>query len=246
MTIITPDRLTHDLKALGVSSGMTLMVHASLRRLRAVQGGANAVLDALFSALGSSGTLLMVLGADDRTPFHRLTSPADPDVGMLAECFRTRAETLVNDHAAARFGASGPKAFELLEPIPLHDYFGSGSVLERFVGLGGMVLRLGADPDTVTLTHLAEYLAHMSDKRRVKRRYLRADIGEQWIESLDDSEGIAEWSKGDYFPQILLDYLASARAIIGRVGHCTAEMFSARDFTAYAITWIETNLVSQR
>jgi aminoglycoside N3'-acetyltransferase len=148
----------------------------------------------------------------------------------------------VNDHAAARFGAYGPKATELLEPMPLHDYLGPGSVLERFTEMNGAILRLGANIDTVTLTHYAEYLAKIPNKRRVRLRYERADIGEQWIESLDDTYGIAEWEGGDYFPQILIDFMAAGYAKIGPVGNSTAELFEAKPFVKFAVKWLESHL----
>ena len=56
--------------------------------------------------------------------------------------------------------------------VPWDDYYGAGSPLERFVAAGGRVLRLGADDDTVTLIHYAEYLAPIADKRRVRRHRL--------------------------------------------------------------------------
>ncbi len=163
-------------------------------------------------------------------------------MGVLAEVFRQRPGTRVNDHAAARYGALGPDAAELLEPVPHNDYHGPGSVLSRFAGAGGRVLRLGADLDTVTLTHWAEYLAAVPDERRVRRRYVRADSGECWIEGLDDSNGIAEWKGGDYFPQILVDFLAAGHARSGRVGSCAAELFEAAAFVEFAVEWLETIL----
>ncbi len=220
------------------------MVHASLRKLGPVEGGAEAVLDALLGALGADGTLLMLLSADadDALPFETLTSPAYREMGVLAEVFRRRAGTQVNDHAVARFGASGPGASALLHPAPLHNYYGSNSVLERFVQADGQVVRLGADIDTVTLTHWAEYRADLPHKRRARRRYVRADTGEQWIDSLDDTDGIAVWSGGDYFPRILLDFLAQGQARVGTVGGCTAELFGAREFTDFATEWMEQHL----
>ena len=104
------------------------------------------------------------------------------------------------------------------------------------------MLRLGANPDTVTLTHYAEYVAKIPDKRRAKRRYVRADVGEQWIESLDDTDGIAVWAYGDYFPQIFFDFVAAGCARVGYVGNCSAELLPARGFVDFAVRWIETNL----
>ena len=43
-------------------------------------------------------------------PFDFLVTPADPDVGVLAEVFRTWPRTQVSDHPDARFVACGPLA----------------------------------------------------------------------------------------------------------------------------------------
>lgn len=234
--------LLRQLMTLGLTAGATVMVHASMRRAGPINGGAEALLDSIQSVIGPTGNLLMVLGADDSMPFDPLTSPVEKDIGVLAEVFRKRTGTRVNDHPAARFGANGPKAEELLRSNPLHDYYSHGSVLDRFTKHGGVILRLGANIDTVTVTHWAEYLANIPNKRRARRRYERADIGELWIDSLDDTDGIVDWSDGDYFSQILLDYLNLGRATIGQVGNCTAELFSADDYVRFAVSWMESNL----
>ncbi|HAA58271.1 MAG TPA: aminoglycoside 3-N-acetyltransferase, partial [Myxococcales bacterium] len=142
-----------------------------------------------------------------------------------------------------RFGACGRLAEHLLGGMPLHDYHGVGSPLERLTECHGYVLRLGADVDTVTLTHWAEYVADIPDKRRVRLRYERADTGEQWIESLDDTYGIKEWERGeDYFSQILLDYLQEGVVCKGCVGDVEAELIPAQAFVSFAVEWMEREL----
>ncbi|MEM6461530.1 MAG: AAC(3) family N-acetyltransferase [Pseudomonadota bacterium] len=237
--MLTKTELLHQLEALGLHKCSLLMVHASLRRIGAVEGGASGLIDALMERLGPNGTLVMPMGADDSGPIDFLTTPADRSLGALVEVFRQRPGTLVNDHAAARFEAAGPEAAAILEPIPLHHYYGNGSPLARFVDANGWVLRLGADIDTVTVTHRAEYLADIPEKRLVRRRYVRADGGEQWIESLDDTDGIVDWPEGDYFGQILVDFLSREPVIKGPVGNCTAELFASDDFLPFAIDWLE-------
>jgi len=74
------------------------------------------------------------------------------------------------------------------------------------------VLRLGADTNTVTLLHHAEYLADVAHKRRVRRH--RRVLGENGpeirvVESLDDSDGIVAWSGDDYFGLILEEFLTA-------------------------------------
>ena len=194
-------QIADELRSLGLVEGDTVMVHASLRRVGPVEGGADGLLAAIDAAIGPAGTTLMVLGATDEMawvndrpeheraallagsePFDHQTTPADPDVGTLAEVFRTRAGSRVSDHPEGRFAAAGRLAGHMTEDVPWDDYFGPGSPLERLVAAGGKVLRLGADPGTVTLMHYAEYLVDLPAKRRVRRyRMVRTAAGREEI-----------------------------------------------------------------
>jgi aminoglycoside N3'-acetyltransferase len=235
----TPADIADQLRRLGLRRGQLVMIHASLRALGPIEGRATGLLEAVRLAIGPTGTTLMMVSAADTQPFDRSTTPADPENGVLAEVFRAHPGVVVNDHPACRFAAWGPLAGELLEPQPLHDYYGSGSPLERFVQHEGAVLRLGADVDTVTLTHHAENLADIPNKRRKTRRYVRADVGEIAVDGIDDSDGIVVWAHGEYFSQILVDYLATGRAAIGPVGDCTAELLDGAGFVEFAVEWLE-------
>lgn len=258
------ERLAADLGALGVEPGDAVMVHASLRTIGPVEGGADGVITALERAVGADGTLLMVLGAfdpyawvnqrpeservealADAPAFDHLATPADPDVGILAEMVRRRPGTVVTDHPEGRFAARGRLAEELLADPPWDDYFGPGSALDRLVGSDGKVLRLGADPDTVTLLHYAEYLAEVPHKRRVLRHRKVLEAGAATIKavsSLDDSDGIVDRPGEDYFVEILLAFLEAGRARIGQVGEAPSELFAARDMVEFAVGWMNRNL----
>ena len=241
------DALASQLRSLGVPRGGTVMVHASLRALGPVDGGPAGVVAALDRVVGPSGTLLMVLGSrDGPEPFDAAHTPADPDVGALAEVFRTRPGTRMSDHPEGRFAARGHRAAELVSDVPWDDYFGPGSPLDRLVHRGGVVLRLGADLDTVTLLHLAEYLADVPDKRRVRRQRLVAAPGGprlRVIEALDDEHGIVDVIGEDYFSTIVRTYLAAGRAVAtGTVGGATAELLDAGDLLAYGVAWMSAHL----
>jgi aminoglycoside N3'-acetyltransferase len=260
------ESITADLVRLGVAAGDLLMVHGSLRAVGPVDGGADGVLDALEAVLGPSGTLLMTLGARDdwawvnkrperdrpellrdAAPFDRLVTPADPDVGVVAEVFRTRPGTTVSDHPEGRFGASGPLADSLVGRVPWNDYYGPGSPLERFVRADGRVLRLGADLDTLTVLHYAEYLAPITSKRRVRRhRIVAGHEGPELrvIECLDDSDGIIDYPGEDYFAVILREYLATGRASTGVVGQSTSELIEAADVVEFAVAWMTEHLAT--
>ena len=264
---LTPASLVDDLCRLGIAEGDVVMVHASLRAIGPVEGGAEGVIAALDDAVGATGALMMILGARDdwdwvnqrpeadrpglladAEPFDPLTTPALPDVGMLAEVMRAHPGTMVTDNPEGRFAARGGRAPELLADAPWHDYYGPGSPLARLVELGGKVLRMGADPDTTTLLHHAEYLAEIPDKLRV-RRYRRV-LGPDGphithVDALDDEDGIvpdADQPEEDYFAVILGEYLATGQASIGRVGGADSHVLDGRDVLRFATTWMEENL----
>lgn len=261
------DDVAADLRALGVAPGDLLFVHASLRRLGPVEGGAAGVIGALERAVGATGTLMMVLGATnewdwvnahpeseraallaDAEPFDPVGTPALPEVGVLAEVMRTMPGTVVNDHPEGRFAARGRRALGLLQDLPWDDYYGPRSALARVVDAGGRVLRLGANPDTVTVLHYAEYLANVPSTVRLRRH--RKVLDPQGtrivvVECLDDENGIVPDERQpaeDYFAVILREYLASGRALTGTVGDTRAELIDAADIVAFGATWMGANL----
>ena len=254
-----------DLRQLGVRPGDLVMVHASLRAIGPVEGGVGGVLDALDAAVGPDGTLMMILGARndwawvqarpeseqerllaDAVPFDAGRTPAQEDVGYLAEAFRQRPGTLVTNHPEGRFGARGRQAEALLAHPPWNDYYGPGSPLDQAWRGGVRVLRLGADLNTVTLLHLAEYLVPLPSKRRV-RRYVRVHGPQgpevRTVDCLDDEFGIVDLPGGeDYFGLLLRDYLAQGVARTGRVGNAVSELLDGADLLAFGVPWMARHL----
>ncbi len=262
-------RLLHDLTKLGVTPGDLVMVHASLRKLGLARtdfgaDGAELLLEVLDEAVGRSGTLMMTLGTTyaldwvNRLPveeranllfgteaFDFRAAPAMSDVGWLAEAFRTRQGTIVSNNPSGRFGARGAGAEVLLADQPWHDYYGPGSPLHKLCEGGGKILRLGADPDTVTALHYAEYVADLPEKKRTRWDYLLATAegpNHVWVECLDDSDGIVEWQGEDYFALILKTYLKLGRHRAGLVGEARSELIDASDIVSFGARWMEQNL----
>ncbi len=263
----SPRQIAEDLRRLGVRPGDELMVHASLRRIGPVAGGATGVIEAIDAAVAPGGAWLMILGADDphawvnerpeeeRTalladavPFDHLTVPALPEVGTLAEVVRTTAGTVVNDNPEGRFAARGHGAQEWLTGLPWDDYYGPDSALDRLVRRGGRILRMGADPDTVTLLHHAEYLADVPGKLRVRRhRLVTGPDGPRIVvvECLDDEHGIIPVERQpaeDYFAIILREFLAAHPQPSGPVGSADSQLLDAAPLLAFGAQWMTTHL----
>jgi len=240
--LLTPETLASDLAQLGVAKGDAVMVHASLRRLGPAIEGASTLLDALDLAVGPTGTLMMVLGAEvdhewvnahpiaeraallaDVAPYDPLTARALGEVGYLAEAFRVRPGTRVTDNPSGRLAARGHLAEALTRDAPWDDYYGPDSPLHRLCQARGKVLRIGANPDTTTVLHYAEYLADLPHKSRVTR-----------------------WPESDYFAVILAAYLALGRHRSGTVGRADAHLLDAADIVAFGAEWMTRNLARRR
>jgi hypothetical protein len=126
--------LATQLAELGVAPGGVLLVHTSFRAVGPVAGGPDGLIAALLAAVGPAGTLVMPSWTgDDATPFDPATTPASPDLGIVAEIFRTRPGVMRSAHA---FAAVGPQARAVVDtppPLPPH----AGQPVDRVHDLDG-------------------------------------------------------------------------------------------------------------
>jgi aminoglycoside N3'-acetyltransferase len=164
--------VTTELRRLGIRDGDVLMVHASLKEIGPVVGGAHAIVGALCDAVAPGGTLMGYASwdrspygetlngsqLDEETrrnwpPFRPDTAKAYPGFGLLNPFLVDTPGALRSAHPDASMVAVGPHAHELIEPHRLGQAFGPGSPLERFVKREGKVLLFGAPLDSATVLH---------------------------------------------------------------------------------------------
>jgi aminoglycoside N3'-acetyltransferase len=151
--------LVEQLHSIGVQRGDILLVHTSFRMVRPVQKGPHGLIEALFGAVGPTGTVVMPSwGDDDNAPFDPRSTPSATDLGITAATFWQLPGVIRSSHCFA-FAAYGPHAEYITSdplPLPPHRYESPvGRVYER----DGKVLLLGVDHDANTTIHLAELLA---------------------------------------------------------------------------------------
>ncbi|SDE00439.1 aminoglycoside 3-N-acetyltransferase [Limimaricola pyoseonensis] len=254
--------LARDLRALGLRAGDTVMVHAALRRLGRVLGGAVVLVDALLDATGPGGTVMAytdfgteyddLLDGEGRVPaqwrphlppFDPAATPAIREVGAWPELLRTRPGARRSANPGAACAALGARAPDLTRDHP-HDYgYGADSPFGRLAALpGGRVLMLGAPWETMTLLHHAEQMARLPDRR--VRRYevpLAVEDGVSWrmIEEFETRIPVLPEFRDDYFGDIVRDFVASGQGREGRVGDAPALLVGAGAIVDFACRWME-------
>lgn len=179
--MVTTNEITQGLHALGLQRYSTVVVHASLRSFGPIEGGAQAVCQAL---LATCGTLLLPAGTWDMTglpappglirPHNAVASaetwqefdaalnravpysddlPIDKEIGMLPEIMRRTVPHLRSYHPLLSCIAIGPHAPELIAAQRLEWPLGP---FEALAQLEGDILLLGVDHTSNTAIHLAE------------------------------------------------------------------------------------------
>lgn len=161
--MVTCDAIVSSLKQLGIREGDTVMMHASFKALGGIEGGAKAVFDGLFKALGEEGTLILPAFSYDTVTAENpvFDAEATPScVGYLPEYFRTQVDGVIRSlHATHSCCIKGKRAAELasgherdLTPVGKH------SPIAKLPHVGGKILILGSHPDHNTALHGVEEL----------------------------------------------------------------------------------------
>ncbi len=219
--------VTAQLLTLGVEPGAVLLVHTSFRAVRPIQDGPAGLITALRGAIGPTGTLVMPswTGSDDEL-FDPARTPADADLGVVAETFWRQPGVLRSDHPMA-FAAAGPQAATVVaDPLPLPPHI-RASPVGRVHDLDGQVLLLGVDHTANTTIHLAELLAGVSYRRPKHCTVLR-----------DGRPVRVEFGENDHCCrrfELVGDWLGD-RASVGPVGRAEAILIRSRDVVEAAVS----------
>jgi aminoglycoside 3-N-acetyltransferase len=250
--------LARDFARLGVRSGDSVMLHASVRAVGPVAGGPDQIHLALKDVLTEDGTLMMYASCpryydevgrghltseqerevlEKLPPFDARTARADRENGTLVEFFRTFPGSSVNDHPA-RFVVWGRQAGWLISEQPWDYAFGAGSALERFTSLDGRILLLGSDHDNVTYLHYAEHIVDIPHKRVARFKVPVADgTARVWrdMEEFDTAAAAHDSWPDRFFSQIVDGHLSATHNRGDKVGSAGAYLLEARALLAHAL-----------
>lgn len=262
--------LIRQLRALGVRAGDLLMVHASLRAVGPVDGGPASLLDALLEGLTPDGTLAAFVSwqqssydatldgrqltreqRDAWPVFDPAAAPPYDGFGQFNRFICGHPAVRRSAHPDASIAAIGRLAASLTARHELHDGYGPASPLGRLVDWRGRILMLGAPPGTVTVLHLAEAVARIPGKRRVRYEVPVTVEGKRcWRRAEEfDTNALLDTCLDTGFDPIgciATDYVAQGNGSRGRVGGANCWLFEAHDLVAFGVRWLERRFAEGR
>ena len=257
----TIDSLQVDFSALGVRSGMVLLVHSSLSAMGWVCGGAVAVIIALQEILGTTGTLVMPTHSTDLTEPSQWENPPVPEswwsviratmpayhpdltptrsMGVIAETFRKQKGVLRSAHPHHSFCAYGYQASHIIDNHSLGFGLGEDSPLARIYDLGGFVLLLGVGHDSNTSIHLAEYRAALPAKLIVQDGAPISTAGSRRWATFENID--LDSSDFERMGEAFLGSDVGRGVHRGKVGLANCQLMPQRVIVDFAVDWLEEN-----
>ena len=153
--MIDKSYLLKKISALGVTAGDMLFVHSAFSAVGDVNGGPDAVIDALLEAVGPDGTLIFPTFTSSGKPFS--LSESSSGTGILSEVFRKRPGVLRSRHPTHSVAAIGRHARELTGGAWATDTTcGEGTPYAYLARSEAKQMMLGVDLNRCTMLHAVE------------------------------------------------------------------------------------------
>lgn len=158
---ITQHDIESGLRDINIEPGHIVMVHSSLSSFGHVEGGAGAVIDALMSAVGTTGTLIMPTFTLSyrNTPAPILDLRHSPsEVGAITEVFRTRPGVVRTRHILHSVACWGERAVQVAACRHVTSW-GADTPFIKLYDWDGWIVLLGCSYTSCTLLHAVEQAA---------------------------------------------------------------------------------------
>ncbi|MBN1291356.1 MAG: AAC(3) family N-acetyltransferase [Candidatus Latescibacteria bacterium] len=158
MPVITKNKILEKFREFGIKSGDKFILHSSLKSLGNVDGGADAVIDAMIESVSPGGTVFVPTSTFGK-PFNLTESTSE--VGWITEVFRKRPDAIRSFHPSHSIAGIGPDAARILADHEKTTPMGPGSPLIKLAAGGGYIMLIGATHVGNSTVHAAHELAQV-------------------------------------------------------------------------------------
>jgi aminoglycoside 3-N-acetyltransferase len=150
--------LAEQFRNLGLGARDHVIIHSSLKAVGIVDGGPDAIIDALLFVIGPHGNLMFpTFGYSQPLPVPYYDPKATPcRTGIIPETARKRRDAIRSMHPTHAVAVIGPAARRLTDGHLDCRAFGVGSPIDRLTDMGGKVLLLGVGHVANSTIHVAE------------------------------------------------------------------------------------------
>ena len=231
MDLISREQNDESLRALGLRAGDILFVHSSLSSMGYVDGGAEAVVDALLDVLGPEGTLVVPTfnpshNHENNPIFDAVNDPSE--MGQISEAARVRPGALRSTHLTHSMSALGPHAEEITAVQGPSCWSGEGPFWKLYY-LDARIMLLGVPYLRSTFFHVIE--------QHVQTPYRYFNDVEAHVREPDGTERPLLTSSfrpnpgfpGNDFNKFGAILEGRGLVSVGAVGNAMARLFSARE-----------------
>lgn len=228
---ITKEDIKTGLQRLGLQAGVKLGVHCSLSSLGFVEGGPQAVIEALFETVGPDGTIVMstylvgppihlseadiakgVTWKIKRISFNDLDTPSG--MGVIADAFRRHPDVVRWYHPVHSVSAWGKDANQFSQSF------------KPLVEAGGKILLLGVEMDRCSALHIAEDMVTLPEDIR---RLMRWEVPPELLKVYPPDEWVIG-CKGAWGDFLIVQAEAEKLGMIvsTTIGSATVRLFDAK------------------
>ncbi len=170
---VTRGELIAGFGKLGIQPGAVVLLHSAMRTVGRIEGGAEAVIDALLEIVGPTGTLVV--------PTYTFAHEAEEDpiidpaqdkaeMGIITETARRRPNALRSTAFRHSFSAIGPRAEVITRTDPALCAFDPRSTFGVMLALNTQVVLLGVTYTSSTSHHFAEFMSEVPYRQTIPKQ----------------------------------------------------------------------------
>jgi len=241
---LTEQQLESGFAAVGLAPGQAVLVHSAMRTLGHIEGGADAVAQALLDVVGPRGTIVVpTFTFAHEAEAEPIIDPAADrsEMGAITEAIRRRPDARRSTAFRHSFAAVGRRADVIANVDPRLAPFDLRSAFGVMLALDAQVLLIGVTYSNSTSHHFAEWMSDVPYRHTVIRRVrVRRPDGRVVAMRMADFQPRPS-ADGSYYGSRATDFNRLGRMLeerglvsVSTMGNAVLRRFAMRDLLSLA------------